>query len=40
MPHPPYSSDLTLCDYWLNDYIKCNLTDQPNEKSLARAVSK
>ncbi|CAF3456117.1 unnamed protein product [Rotaria sp. Silwood1] len=40
MPHPPYSSDLASCDYWLNDYIKYNLSDQPNEKSLARAVSK
>ncbi|CAF3979524.1 unnamed protein product [Rotaria sordida] len=34
MPYPPYSSDLAPCDYWLNDYIKRNLTDQPNEKSL------
>ncbi|CAF4847578.1 unnamed protein product [Rotaria sp. Silwood1] len=40
MPHPPYSPDLAPCDYWLNDYIKCNLSDQPNEKSLARAVFK
>ena len=40
MPHPPYSPDLAPCDYWLNDYIKRNLTDQTNEKSLARAVSK
>ena len=40
MPHPPYSLDLVLCDYWLNDYIKRNLTDRPYEKSLARAVSK
>ncbi|CAF4840010.1 unnamed protein product [Rotaria socialis] len=40
IPHPPYSSDLALCDYWLNYYIKQNLTDQPDEKSLARAVSK
>ncbi len=38
MPHPPYSPDLAPCDYWLNDYIKLNLTDQTNEKSLARAV--
>ena len=34
MPHPPYSPDLAPCDYWLNDYIKRNLTDQPHEKSL------
>ena len=40
MPHPPYSSGLGLCDDWLNDDIKRNLTDQPNEKSLARAISK
>ncbi|CAF4310582.1 unnamed protein product, partial [Rotaria sordida] len=37
MPHSPYSSDLSPCDYWLNDDIKRNLTDQPNGKSLARA---
>ena len=37
MPHSP---DLVPCDYWLNDYIKRNLTDQINEKSLARAISK
>ncbi|CAF3885412.1 unnamed protein product [Rotaria sp. Silwood1] len=40
MPHPPYSPDLAPCDYWLNDCIKHNLTDQLNEKSSARAVSK
>ena len=40
MPHPPYSLDLALCDYWLNEYIKQNLTDQPNEKSLTRAVAR
>ena len=40
MPHASYSPDLAPCDYWLNDYIKRNLTDQPNEKSLTRAVSK
>ena len=40
MPRPPYSPDLVPCDNWLNDYIKNRLTDQPDEKSLARAVSK
>ena len=40
MPHPPYSSDLAPCDFWLNDYIKRNLADQPNEESLAQEVSK
>jgi histone-lysine N-methyltransferase SETMAR len=39
MPHPPYSPDLAPCDYWLNDYIENRLTDQPDEKSLARVVS-
>ncbi|CAF4845990.1 unnamed protein product [Rotaria socialis] len=39
IPHPPYSPDLALYDYWLNDYIKQNLTEKPDEKSLARAVS-
>lgn len=40
MPHPPYSPDLSPCDYWLNDYIKRNLPDQTNESSLFQAVSK
>ena len=22
MPHPPYSPDLSPCDFWLNPYIK------------------
>ena len=35
-----YSSDVALCDYWLSDYMKCNLIGQVNEKPLARAVSK
>ena len=39
MSHRPYSLDLAACDYWLNDEIKHNLTDQsPDEKTLARAV--
>ena len=38
VPHPPYSSDLVPYDYWLNDCIKRNLTDHPNEKSLAHVV--
>jgi len=28
MPHPPYSPDFSHCDFWLNDFIKGNLTDQ------------
>jgi histone-lysine N-methyltransferase SETMAR len=39
MPHPPYSPDLSPCDYWLNDYIKRNLTDQTNAETLHKAVS-
>ena len=39
MSHRSYSSDVAPCDYWLNEYIKRNLTDQPNEKSLTCAVS-
>ena len=40
MLHPPHPSELAPCDYWLNDYIKRNLLDKPNEKSLTRPVSK
>ena len=40
MTHPPYSPDLAPCGYWLNDYIKHNLIDEANQKSLTRAVSK
>ncbi len=40
MLHPQYSPDHAPCDYWLNDYIKRNLTDQATEKSLAHVVSK
>ena len=40
MLYPPYSPDLAPSDYWLNDDIKRNLTDQLDEKSLARPVSK
>ena len=35
----PYSPDLVPRNDWLNDSIKQNLTDQPNEQSLARAIS-
>ena len=27
LPHPPYSSDLAPCVFWLNDYIKSHLQD-------------
>jgi [histone H3]-lysine36 N-dimethyltransferase SETMAR len=40
IPHPPYSPDLSPCDYWLNDYIKRNLGNYNNAKSLHKAVSK
>ena len=40
MPHPPYSFDRALCDYWLNDCMKLNLIDEANEKYLVLAVSK
>ena len=36
LPHPPYSLNLSPCDDWLNDYIKRNLTDQKDEKSLIK----
>lgn len=35
-----YSPDLAPSDFWLNDYIKRNLDDQPNEKSLLRSVTR
>jgi [histone H3]-lysine36 N-dimethyltransferase SETMAR len=40
MPHPRYSPDLSPCDFWLFDYIKSNLEDYNDEKSLFKAVSK
>jgi len=33
MPHPPYSPELSPCDYWLNDYIKRNLVDKKSRSS-------
>ena len=40
MPHPAYSPDLSPCDFWLFDYIKRNLTDQTDEDSLFKMVSR
>lgn len=40
MPHPPYSPDLSPCDYWLNGYIKQHLQDKTSAKSLFSSVSK
>jgi len=39
IPHPPYSPDLAPCDFWLNDYIKSRVQDQPDENSLFKAVT-
>ena len=38
--HPPYSPDLSPCDYWLFDYIKKNLGDEENEETLAKSITK
>jgi histone-lysine N-methyltransferase SETMAR len=38
VPHPPYSPDLSPCDFWLFDLIKGNLTDQDDAESLHDAV--
>jgi len=38
MPHPPYSPDLSPCDFWLFDLIKNNLPDQSDSQSLCDAV--
>ncbi len=38
--HPSYSPDLAPCDFYLFDYIKRNLEDQPDANSLERAVTK
>ncbi|CAF2517191.1 unnamed protein product [Rotaria sp. Silwood2] len=39
IPHPPNSSDLSPCDFWLFDLIKNNLTDQDDSESLHDAVA-
>lgn len=31
--NPDYSTDLPLCDYWLNSHIKMHLGGQTDEKS-------
>ena len=38
--HPPYSPDLAPCDYWLFDYIKQRLNDEPDAISLTKSVTK
>ncbi|KAL4463301.1 hypothetical protein ABPG72_013610 [Tetrahymena utriculariae] len=37
--HPPYSPDLSPCDYWLFDFIKQRLGDHTNEESLFEEVT-
>jgi histone-lysine N-methyltransferase SETMAR len=36
--HPPYSPDVSPCDFWLFDSIKDNLNDQDDSESLHDAV--
>ncbi len=38
--HPPNSSDLVPCDFWLFDLIKQNLSDQDDSESLHHAIIK
>jgi len=38
--HPRYSPDLKPCDYWLFDYIKERLDDEPCAKTLATSITK
>lgn len=39
MDQPPYSPDLAPCDFWLFDYIKQRLTNQPDAESLASKIT-
>jgi histone-lysine N-methyltransferase SETMAR len=39
IPHPPYSPDLSPCDFWLFHLIKRNLSDQSDAQSLQHAVT-
>lgn len=38
IPHPPYPSDLSPCDFGLFDLIKENLNDHDNSEQLYDAV--
>ena len=38
MVHPAYSPNVAPRDYWLNDYMKYNLVDRPNEKSFSCGI--
>ena len=37
--HPPYSPDLAPCDFWLFNYIKERLDDEPCAETLAKSVT-
>ena len=37
--HPPYSPDLSPCDYWLFDYIKQRLEEVTSSEMLVNAVT-
>jgi histone-lysine N-methyltransferase SETMAR len=37
--HPPYSPDLSPCDFWLFDYIKRNLSDHTSAESLKSEIT-
>ena len=38
MSHPPYSSDLAPCDFWLFNYIKSDLVTCSDAQSLMNAI--
>ncbi|KAL4504575.1 hypothetical protein ABPG72_010021 [Tetrahymena utriculariae] len=40
VPHPPYSPDLSPCDFWLNDQIKRKLNDHSSFDSLFDEVTR
>ncbi len=39
MPHPAYSADLAVSDFWLFRFLKQQLESYSDEKSLKRAVT-
>jgi hypothetical protein len=40
LSHQPYSPGLSLCDYWLTDYIMRNLTDKNDGNFLFKEVTR
>ena len=40
MPHLTYSLDVALCDNWLSDFIKRNLSGPKDEDSLLKLITK